>query len=121
MHGLMRFDKFRVFGKDGAFARVVKIFLQSGHATLAGQREELVNHFHAFGVASFGVGIAAENAEHSFGHTNYRRERIGDEYSAYGRAENDDQFGWLNEDQHLSVFHEVTAHNGTENDHNTDD
>src|SRR5579862_7307379 len=105
MKGVPGLQEAGILGEDGAFFRVVDVFLELGDAVFAGVAEELVEHGEVFEVGGLGEGTSLEDAGNPFQDALERGEGIGDHEGADGGAKYNDQLGGLEEDEELSVLH----------------
>src|SRR5689334_218517 len=101
MHGVMRFQKLRIFREYWALRRIVDVLLQLGRTRLPGVAEKLIEHLQVVEVKGLGKGAAGKDPDESLEHLNDRRQRIGNENGSYRSAENDHQFGRLQQHEKL--------------------
>ena len=117
---VMILDQRRILRKQRALSRIVDIGFQLVHAILAGISEDFVQHLERIQIKFLAVGAALQHSDEAVDDRNHRRDRVGDQQGAQGRAADDHQFGRLHQHFQVAMLHQVTANHGSDNNDDSD-
>jgi hypothetical protein len=120
IESVMVFEEFRVLGEYRAFVRRVAIGFESHQAFFAGATEQFEEHFESFEVFGFCIFQTAKGSGESGDKSFENMQRVGDEHGSDGSAEDDDQFGGLDQNPDVSILHQVAGEDGAEDHHDSD-
>jgi hypothetical protein len=114
-------QEFGVLRENRAFVGLVAIGFEGHQPFFSRAGKKLIEHFQRFLIFGFAVLRAAKNAEQTGNHFFHYGQGIGDEHGTERGAADNDDLGRLDKDLDRTVFHEKAAHDGPDDDNDSDD
>src|SRR5258708_35914269 len=110
-----------IFRKNTALLRFFDIRLELHHPVLAGVNEEIVQHLQCRSEERLVEPAWLEDAGDAFDQFLDHGQRIRDERGPHAGAYNDQYLGGLKQHHDIAALHEVSAHDGYDDDAGADD
>ena len=109
-------QELRVLGKHRALVRIFNVALQLHHSVLPGIVKQFVQHLQRFQIERLAIWTRFQDAQRAFDDLDNDGQRVGDQQCSDGRPTDDYQFGGLNQDPELTLFHQETRQHGPDHD-----